>query len=434
MATYFGTDGIRGVYGEDLSSLLVHKCGNALSRLCSKGKVIIGRDTRTSGDLLSLSFSSGLTAGGVDVIDVGVAPTPAIAYLTKQLGCDYGVVISASHNPAKYNGVKIYDRNGYKINEEEEKSIERQLFSPFMVSYDKVGKYEFSPALLNEYKKSLLSCCTDFEKLKIVVDCANGATYKIAKSIFSSLKGKTIFLNAQGDGKSINNNCGALYPDTMIKSVLLNHADMGFAFDGDGDRIVACDEKGFLLDGDDILFILATHMPSCKGVVGTSMTNKGLENALAKKKISLARADVGDKYVVELMKNKNYPLGGEPSGHIVNHTLSTTGDGILTALTLAKIAKESGKTLSKLVQYKKFPQVNKNISVIDKFRILNSEKLSSEILSISQSFGSDGRVLVRASGTENKVRIMCEHKQKNTALSSANRLESLVLEINKINS
>lgn len=433
MATYFGTDGIRGVYGEDLSSLLVNKCGNALSRLCNKGKVVIGRDTRISGDLLSLSFASGLTSGGVNVIDVGVAPTPAIAYLTKLLGCDYGVVISASHNPSKYNGVKIYDKNGYKINEEEEKTIERKLFSPSIVSYDKVGRYEFLPNLLKEYKKSLLSVCQTLDDLKIVVDCANGATYKIARNVFSLLGGKVIYLNAQGEGKFINDNCGALYPDNIIKSVLFNHADMGFAFDGDGDRIVACDENGNLLDGDDILFLVATHMESCKGVIGTSMTNKGLENALAKKKIPLMRADVGDKYVVELMNSRNFPLGGEPSGHIINQTLSTTGDGILTALTIAQIVKEKGKALSKLIRYKKFPQVNKNVSVIDKFRILNSEKLSAELLSISQNFGKNGRVLVRASGTENKIRIMCEHKQKSTALLSASRLESLVLEINKTN-
>lgn len=432
MATYFGTDGIRGIYGEELSSLLVHKCGNSLARLCKKGRVIIGRDTRLTGDLLSLSFSSGLTGGGVDVIDIGIAPTPAIAYLTKFLECDYGVVISASHNPAIYNGVKIYDENGYKINEDKEKEIERKLFSPFSLPYDKVGRYEYNPKLIKNYKNSLISSCKSLEELKIVIDCANGATYKLARSIFSSLGGKVIYLSANNDGKNINNNCGALYPDNLIKSVLLHHADMGFAFDGDGDRILACDENGNIIDGDDILFILATHSKNCKGVVGTSMTNKGLENALSKRNIPLARADVGDKYVVELMKNLNYQFGGEPSGHIINHNLSTTGDGMLTALSLAEIVKNSRKSLSKLIKYKKFPQINKNISVVDKFRILNSEKLSKEIMTISQSFGKDGRVLVRASGTENKVRIMCEHKQKSTALSSANRLESLVLEINKI--
>lgn len=432
MATYFGTDGIRGVYGEDLSSLLVHKCGNSLSRLCKKGKVLIGRDTRLTGGLLSLSFSSGLIAGGVDVVDIGIAPTPAIAYLTKTLGFDYGVVISASHNPAIYNGVKIYDQNGYKINENEEKEIERKLFSPSTLPFEKVGKYEFNPSLIKFYRQSLLSCCQSLEGLKIVIDCANGATYKVAKSIFSSLGGETTYLSAKDDGKNINNNCGAIYPDNLIKTLLLKGADMGFAFDGDGDRIVACDENGNILDGDDILFILATSQKNCKGVVGTGMTNKGLEKALAKRKIHLARADVGDKYVVELMRNLDYPFGGEPSGHIVNRNLSTTGDGILTALTLAKIVKTSQKSLSKLIKYKKFPQINKNITVVDKFRILNNEKLTNEILSISQEFGSDGRVLVRASGTENKVRIMCEHKQKSTALSCANRLESLVLEINKI--
>lgn len=432
MATYFGTDGIRGVYGEDLSSLLVHNCGNSLARLCRKGIVIIGRDTRLSGDLLSLSFSSGLISGGVDVIDIGIAPTPAIAYLTKLLECDFGVVISASHNPAQYNGVKIYDKNGDKINEDIEKEIERKLFSPLNLPYNKVGRYEYNPKLIKNYQNNLLSTCKSLENLKIVIDCANGATFKLAKKIFSSLGCQTIYLSTKNDGGNINNNCGALFPDNLLKNVIINHADMGFAFDGDGDRILACDEKGNILDGDDILFILSSHTKNCRGVVGTSMTNKGLENALSKKNIPLARADVGDKYVIELMKNLGYILGGEPSGHIVNHNFSTTGDGMLTAISIAEIVKKSGKSLSKLIKYKKFPQINKNVTVVDKFRILNSEKLSSEIISISQAFGKEGRVLVRASGTENKIRIMCEHKQKSTALSSANRLENLVLEINKI--
>ena len=434
MATYFGTDGIRGIYGEELSSLLVHKCGNSLARLCTKRKVLIGRDTRQTGGLLTLSFASGLTAGGVDVVDVGIAPTPVIAFLTKKLGFDFGVVISASHNPPQYNGVKIYDENGYKINEEVEKQIERKLFSPFLLSSNKVGSYTFDDKIIKEYKNSLLDFCQSLEGLKIVVDCANGATAKLAKAVFSSLGGKIIYLNATCNGSRINDNCGALYPGEMIKAVLQNGADMGVAFDGDGDRISACDEKGNLLDGDDILYLLATYYPECHGVVGTSMTNKGLENLLAKKKIPFFRADVGDKYVVEMMKNKSCTIGGEPSGHIVNFNLTTTGDGILTALTLAQISIKNKKSLSKLAKLKKFPQINKNISVVDKFRILNSEKLSSEILAISQAFGKDGRVLVRASGTENKIRIMCEHKQKSTALSSASRLESLVLEINKINS
>ena len=433
MAIYFGTDGIRGVYGEELSSNLVHKCGNALSRLCKKGKVLIGRDTRTTGDLLSLSLSSGLTAGGADVIDVGITPTPVVAYLTKQLDCDFGIVVSASHNPAKYNGIKIYDHNGYKISEEVEKSIERKLFSPYFVPFDKVGKYTFNHNLCRLYKNAVLSNAIPMPNKKIVIDCANGATITTAKQIFSRLNCKVIYLNDLKDGNKINDGCGAVYPDSLVKSVLQSKADMGFAFDGDGDRICACDENGNILDGDDILFILASSMKDTSCIVGTSMTNKGLENALNKRKIKLLRADVGDKYVAELMRNTSCLLGGEPSGHIINRTLSTTGDGVLTALTLAKLVTQSGKKLSELITYKKFPQINVNVEVIDKFRVINSDKLSSEILSISQAFGKDGRVILRASGTENKIRIMCEHKQKSTATLSANRLKNLVLEINKTN-
>lgn len=430
MAIYFGTDGMRGVYGEELTPNLVYKCGNSLSRFCAKGKVLIGRDTRTSGDNLTLSFASGLTGGGVDVFDVGVVPTPAVAYLCKKLDCDYGIVISASHNPAKFNGVKIYDSQGYKISEEMEKAIERKLFTPRFVNFDKLGVYKQVKNKVKLYKDDLIKDIPSLKGMKIVLDCANGACKNIAKEVFSRL-GAEIILLCNGEGKDINNLCGALYPEKMQRQVLQSQASMGFSFDGDGDRIVCSDEKGNILDGDDILFLLACSMKECKGVVGTTMSNKGFENALAKKKIPFFRADVGDKYVAELMRSKSLPLGGEPSGHIIIHSLSTTGDGILCALNLAKLVKQKQKPLSKLVSYKKFPQVNINLPVIDKYRILNSDRLSSETLEIQKLFGQNGRVLVRASGTESKIRIMCEHISRKIAQEKANKLEEIVLELNK---
>ena len=281
------------------------------------------------------------------------------------------------------------------------------------------------------YKKKLLTQYKSLEGLKIVLDCANGASYKIAKDLFTKLKANVIVINDKPDGLNINDNCGALYPNKIQEAVIEHNADIGFAFDGDADRIICCNEKGEILDGDDILYLLASRDKKIKGIVGTSMTNKGLENALQKKNIELLRADVGDKYVVELMKNKNISLGGEPSGHIILHNISTTGDGVLTALAIAKIMQTEKVTLSSLIDYQKFPQVNINIPVIDKYRILNSDLLSSEILKIQQMFGNNGRVLVRASGTEPKIRIMCEHINSNTAESQAKKLKKLVLELNK---
>lgn len=431
MSIYFRTDGIRGVYGQDLTPSLANKCGNALARLCKNKKVVMGRDTRTSGDLIALSFASGLIRGGINVIDVGVTSTPAIAFLTKTLGFDYGVVISASHNSEEYNGIKIFDKSGLKICDKEENDIERTLFSPYECKFDELGKYSFTPSLIKKYKQSLLQTTQSLEGLKILLDCANGSTYKLAKGIFSKLGCKVTYKNAKGEGTHINKDCGATHPAFLQKEVILAHADMGFAFDGDGDRIIACNEKGTILDGDDILYILATHNLDCKGVVCTIVSNKGLENALAKRKIPVGKCDVGNKNVALLMQKNGFLLGGEGSGHIINGKLSTTGDGILTALSIASIVKSSGNPLSTLARYKKFPQVNLNIEVGDKYAILKNTKLKQEIEDISQAMGSNGEVIVRASGTENKIRLTIQNNQKSTALSLASRLEKTVLEIDK---
>lgn len=432
MGTYFGTDGLRGVYGEEITPSIAFKCGNSLSRHCTNNKkVLIGKDTRVTGDILSLSLANGLMQNGVSVIDVGVTTTPAVAYLTKLLNCDFGVVISASHNPPHYNGIKIFDCDGYKISQELENDIERKFMLPISVKYSKIGRYDFTPQAVNLYIENIIKNIDSLEGLKIVLDCGNGASYKIAKNVFSKLKAKVILMNAKPDGLSINMNCGALYPESMSKKVLEEKANLGLSFDGDADRVIACDENGKLIDGDEILYILANYFKgNSKFLVGTSMTNKGLENALSKKGITLLRADVGDKYVVEIMKNKNILLGGEPSGHIIVQTYSTTGDGVLTGLLLANIIKKSNQPISKLIKYKKFPQVNINVEVIDKYRILNSDKLASTILNIQQQFSNKGRVLVRASGTESKVRIMCEHISKTTALKNAQLLQELIKELN----
>lgn len=431
MGIYFGTDGFRGVYGETISPEIAYKVGNSLGSLCCKKKVIIGRDTRRSGSLLSLSFASGIMSHGIDVVDIGIAPTPVIAYLAKTLQFDYGIVISASHNPRQYNGIKIFNSEGFKISEELEATIERKILYSTELGSDKVGRYLSRPRLIKKYKENILSHFSNLDGLKIVLDIANGASISTARELFIKLGAKVIIINKGKNGKKINHKCGALYPEEMVKTVKKYNADMGFAFDGDADRIIGCNEKGEILDGDDLLFILSSKLKENSYLVGTSMTNKGLESALLKQKITLLRADVGDKYVVELMKEKGSTLGGETSGHIIDMDFSSTGDGVLTALSIASIVKEKGLPLSKLISFKHFPQIIINVEVVDKYRLLNSELLSSKVLEIQKSFGNDGRVLVRASGTENKIRIMCEHKNKKEAELYAEQLAKLIKEINK---
>ena len=431
MGIYFGTDGLRGVYGEEVTPSIAFKCGNSLSRFCELKKIVIGKDPRVTGDILALSITNGLMQNGVDVIDVGLVSTPAIAYLSRTLGCDFGVMISASHNPPEYNGIKIFDKDGYKISEELENQIERKFMFPVSVPYYKTGRYTYKPELAQNYIDNISASIGDLGGLKVVLDCGNGACSHIAKKVFKKHNAKVYSINDKTDGLSINADCGALHPSVLAEEVRQKGADIGISFDGDADRIIACDENGHIIDGDDILYLLAGHFKNCNAVVGTSMTNKGLENALNRKKINLFRADVGDKYVIEVMKNKNILLGGEPSGHIILKNYSTTGDGLLVGLILSSLIKKASKPLSKLINYKKFPQININVVVIDKYRILNSEKLSSEILALQQLFGTNGRVLVRASGTENKIRIMCEHKSKTIALRSAQSLEEIVKGINR---
>lgn len=430
MGIYFGTDGIRGIYREELTPSLAFKCGNSLSRFCYNKKVVIGRDSRTSGDILSLSVSNGLIDNGVTVIDVGIASTPSIAFLTKFLDCDFGVVISASHNPPMYNGIKIFDKDGYKISEQLENEIERKLMLPVSQNYDKIGKYIYRPSLLKNYTLDILKDVAPIKGLKIVLDLANGACCKLAHEVFNKICKDVIFINDKFNGLKINEKCGALYPQNLVAMVKKYHANIGFALDGDADRIIACDEDGNIIDGDEILYILSKFEKNISSIVGTSLSNKGFELALEKKGIKLIRADVGDKYVIELMRKNNSPLGGEPSGHIIIKSHSTTGDGLLVALKLAQICSLSGAKLSQLIDYTPFPQINININVIDKFRILNSDKLTSEILNIQKQFKNNGRVLVRASGTENKIRVMCEHINKDEALARAEKLKNLILQLN----
>lgn len=435
MGVFFGTDGVRGVVNNDLTEELAQMVGNALARAKKKAKIIVGRDTRVSGSYLTAAFSTGALKGGASVLDVGIVPTACISYLVKHKKADYGVVISASHNPKEYNGIKIFDGEGRKISEKQESALERYFACPMIVASTKVGKYKFSPSVANAYVKFLLaSVKTDLTGLKIVLDCANGAAYKIAPQIFSKLGGKVVKTNCQSSGKKINEKCGSTCIGGLKEKVVKEGADVGFAYDGDSDRVLAVDEQGNVLDGDQLIYILAKHFSkqgtlNAGTVVGTSHTNTGLLIALNRNKINLVRTDIGDKYVIEAMQKMNLTLGGEQSGHIIMRNFLPTGDGILASLQVASILKSSGVKMSALCDAKLLYQANKSVIVGDKLKVLNNEKLSQKISQILNEIAPAGRLLVRASGTEPKIRIMVEHQDKNKADEYLNEIEKIITSI-----
>lgn len=435
MGIFFGTDGVRGVVNNDLTEELAQMVGNALSRKSKHTKIIVGRDTRTSGSFLTTALSTGALKGGADVIDVGIVPTAGISYLVKHLGFDYGVVISASHNPKEYNGIKIFDASGRKLSEKEEDVLERNFASSQIVSSLKVGKYKYCPIKVNRYLDFLLKSVNgDLKGLKVVLDLANGASYKIAPKVFSMLGAEVIKINASSNGKKINENCGATNVKMLKNKVIAEKADVGFAFDGDADRLIAVDENGRIFDGDMLIYILACKFKNegllnANAVVGTSHTNTGLLIALNRKKINLVRTDVGDKYVIEAMEKMNLSLGGEQSGHIIMQNLLPTGDGILASLQVASHIIQSGKKLSQLFEAKLLCQINKNIIVSDKLKVLNNELLTQKISAIYAQIAPIGRVLVRASGTEPKIRVMVEHTDEKLAQQYADEIEKIILSI-----
>jgi phosphoglucosamine mutase len=413
MGLFFGTDGLRGIINEDLTVTLASRVGNALSQLTDKAKILVGRDTRISGSLLTLGFAAGALKGGASVTDAGVLPTAGVAYLTRTLGFDYGVVISASHNGGEYNGIKIFDRNGYKMGDKEEEKVERRLIRDKINEYPDVGQYVQDLNLAKKYEKFLISQGTPLDGLKIVLDGSNGAAHKIAPAVFRALGASVVASSCSGDGRKINDNCGSLYPARLIARVNRYKADVGFAFDGDADRLIAVDEKGGVVDGDMVVYLLASVFKE-KGLlkgnaaVGTSHTNLAIEEALSEKGIGFLRTDIGDKYVLAKLVEKDLSIGGEQSGHVILKDVSTTGDGILTAIKLAGILKERGGRFSELFDVKLYPQVNRNVVVKDKLRIINNEEFSSAVAREQTGLIGKGRLMVRASGTEPKIRVMVE--------------------------
>ena len=422
MRKYFGTDGIRGIAGESLTADLSFKVGKALGKLLTEKiehpKVIIGRDTRISCDMIEQALTAGLTSTGVNVMTVGTIPTPAIAYLTKTIETDSGIMISASHNPYQDNGIKIFGPDGFKLTDNQELEIEHLIDNTDEIknaSFEKIGKLYSGNELTQKYVQHIKqSISGDLSGIKIALDCANGATTGVAPFIFGDLEADIETIGCKPNGININDNVGSTKIDTIANFVKENNVDVGFAFDGDGDRVLAVDSKGNIVDGDKIMFILAKHLKE-QGelkdnmVVSTVMSNIGFYKAIEENGLQSVKTAVGDRYVVEEMRNNGYSLGGEQSGHIILMNYATTGDGILTAVKLADIIKTSGKSLEELAgEVSIYPQKLVNIKVIDKKSAMEDVEILAECEKVEKELEGNGRILLRASGTENLIRVMVE--------------------------
>ena len=436
MKLKFGTDGIRGPVESVITPEACLKIGHATGIVMKElgwNTVVIGKDTRISGYMLESALQAGFIAAGVNVQLAGPLPTPGIAYLTKTLRNKFGVVISASHNDFLDNGIKIFNDNGEKISRDIEKRIEKYISSDLNpVETSKIGKaYRFdeSGPRYIEFCKSTVPSDISFASLRIVLDCANGACYKVSPEIFQELGAEVITLGVNPDGYNINQECGSTHPELIQKEVVKHRADYGISLDGDGDRVILVDEKGNILDGDDLLYILAFSNPNrtgpWSGVVGTLMSNLGLEDGIKKLGYNFKRADVGDKYVTNMLADKGWMLGGETSGHIICKDLVSTGDGTIAALkvisSLLILDKKPSEILS---NYTKIPQINKAVKVSNK-DIVNDKDLKSLLKKIESDM-TVGRILVRPSGTESKIRIMVEASQRGVAEKFATDIEKLI--------
>ena len=437
MGLFFGTDGLRGKVNEELTFEVAYKVGNALSILKEKPTVLIGSDTRISNTYLTLGVASGAMSGGAKVIDAGVVPTAGIAYLTKKIKADYGVVISASHNSGEYNGIKVFNGDGYKLGDKEEERIERCFIHERTNDFPDIGTFSQDLTLIKDYRDFLISACKrPLDGKTVVLDCAYGAAHRVAPEVFRKLGANVIAANAVYNGLKINEGCGALHPENLVKRVFRYKADMGFAFDGDADRLIAVDEKGNIINGDVIICALSKYLKSQGKLkkdtaVGTSHTNMAIEDELKKEGIGLLRTDIGDKYVLAKMLEKDLSIGGEQSGHIILKDLATTGDGILTAIEIANMIIAKNSKMSAEFGVSLYPQTNVNVIVEDKFRIMNSEELAKETVKYNQELEGKGRLMIRASGTEPKIRIMVESKDKDLNDSIAKSLAAMIKKIDE---
>jgi phosphoglucosamine mutase len=420
---YFGTDGIRGTVGQhpitaDFMLKLGYAAGKVLTRDTKvKKRVLIGKDTRVSGYMFESALESGLIAAGVNVDMLGPMPTPAIAYLTRAFRASAGIVISASHNPVADNGIKFFSADGYKLPDEVELEIERLIDEPLTTNdsfnLGKARRITDATGRYVEFCKGSLPSQFNLTDFKIVLDCANGATYNAAPKVFKELGAKVITMANEPNGFNINDQCGSTYMEGVCARVVEEKADFGIALDGDGDRVLFSDANGEVVDGDELIYIIAQHRHQsavgCNGVAGTLMSNLGMELALKDLGIPFLRTKVGDRYVVEALKENGWSLGGEGSGHVLCSDLNTTGDGIVAALQVIRAISDSGKTLAELkTGMQKFPQIMINVRLAKKVDISNNGAINSAVAEAKKKLAGRGRVLLRPSGTEPLIRVMAE--------------------------
>jgi len=423
MGKYFGTDGVRGVANTELTPELAFRIGRCGGYVLAGGRrqptVIIGKDTRISGDMLEAALIAGLLSIGANVIRAGVVPTPGVAYLTRLVQADAGVMISASHNPVEDNGIKFFGGDGFKLSDDTEAEIERLLDEERdglpRPAGTELGRVQDDPALKQRYLEYLKTTVdVRFDGMKIVLDCANGAAHELAPRVFAGLGAEVVAIAASPDGGNINVGCGSTHPELLRAAVREHGADLGLAFDGDADRLIAVDENGEEVDGDYILCICGSEMHRAGRlnggtIVTTVMSNIGFIQAVESMGLKTVQTAVGDRYVMEEMRRGGFNLGGEQSGHVIFLDYNTTGDGILTALQLVNTIRKSGKSLGELKQMmRKFPQVLVNVRVADKERIKDNARIAEAIRQVEAELGRHGRVLVRPSGTEPLVRVMAE--------------------------
>lgn len=440
MGRLFGTDGVRGSANKDLTPELVFALGKSASLVIAqqhgKGRAsaVVGRDPRASGEMLEAALIAGLATVGVDVLKVGVLPTPAIAYLTQYYKADLGIVLSASHNVFSDNGVKFFSKDGKKLPDEVEDEIEKNLDTKVPhPTGSEVGRVKEMADAYEAYVSHLLETINlgALKGLKIVVDCANGAASEVAPDVYHRAGAEVIAIHNSPNGLNINENCGSTHMQSLIDTVKKEKADLGIAHDGDADRCLAVDELGNIIDGDHILALLAKDFKdnsklSSQTVVSTVMANLGFKFAMKEQAISIIETQVGDRYVLEAMEEKNFVLGGEQSGHVIMRNYSTTGDGLLTALHLMNAVTNQKKPLSELSKIvKKYPQILINVSNVDRAKIGN-EKLQNAVKEAEKQLGNKGRILLRPSGTEELIRVMVEAETQNMADSIAKQIAEVV--------
>ena len=439
--TLFGTDGVRGVANRyPMTPEVALQLGKAVAHVFRNGRsphVVVGKDTRLSGYLFENAITAGLLAAGATVYLVGPLPTPAVAHLTRSFAADAGIMITASHNPAEHNGIKIFDSQGFKLADEKEQEIERIALETIAKHgrderdepIGKARRIDDAKGRYIEFAKATISN-TSLKGFRVVLDCANGAAYSVTPTILRELGAHVIALNASPDGLNINRECGALHPAVIRAAVKEHRADIGIALDGDADRVVMVDEQGNDVDGDHLLAIAALELHqqgrlNHETVVATHYTNKGFDEAMARASISVVRVENGDRHVIEEMRAHGYNLGGEQSGHLVFFDHTTTGDGTISALQILRIMKETGKPLSELARcMASWPQVVKNIHIREKRPFAELHKVKSAMEHAAKLLGDDGRLLVRYSGTEQKVRIMVEGKESNLVHEVAEKISA----------